>query len=71
MPKRARYDGAYNEVTILWPPGAVNPENTWTVERGHYLPADAPAPLRNELTAGPDWTEVDYTPPGEKKAGDR
>ena len=67
MSKRARFDGPYESVTILWPPGAVNPENTWTVERGHYLPDDAPAKLRDELTAGSDWTEVDYSPPGAKK----
>jgi hypothetical protein len=72
MSKRARYDGPQESAPVHWPPGAVNPEKVWIVERGHYLPDDAPAALRKELTDGPYWTEVDYTPPSTKsKDGER
>jgi hypothetical protein len=67
MSKRARFDGPAEAAPVHWPPGEVYPEKVWTVEKGHYLPDDAPAALRDELTAGPYWTEVDYTPPGKAK----
>jgi hypothetical protein len=63
MSKRARYVGAHEEVRVEWPPGAVNPEKTWVVKHNHWLPDDAPAALRDELTAGPDWSEVEPAKP--------
>jgi hypothetical protein len=59
MSKRARYVGAHEEVRVEWPPGSVNPEKTWVVKHNHWLPDDAPAALRDELTGGPDWSEVE------------
>ena len=63
--KRARYDGPLDKVVVHLPPGVVeggaDDYQTWEVERGHQLPADAPAKLRDELTAGSDWTEVDQS----------
>lgn len=59
--KRARYNGP-QKVVVHWPPGETNVGNpdyqTWEVEPGGLLPADAPAKLRDELAANPDWTEV-------------
>jgi hypothetical protein len=68
--KKARYDGAHEAVVVTWPPGAAYPEQTWLVQRGHQLPQDAPAPLRDELLAGPDWNEVEQPTAKTDKKGD-
>jgi hypothetical protein len=63
MSKRARYDGPYPAVKVTWPPGRTDVGSEdykeWVVEVGHQLPEDAPAKLRDELTATDYWTEVD------------
>jgi len=69
MSKRARWDGP-SAVIVAWPPGAVNPEQTWEVEPGHQLPEDAPAALRDELVSRDQWSEVQYTPSGAAKKDD-
>lgn len=66
MSKRARWDGA-EDVRVFWPAGQIPPEKEWTVKPGAYLPDDAPAALRDELTSRDNWTEVAYTAPGAKK----
>lgn len=63
---RARYVGPFPEVVITWPPGQVVPEKTWNVQQNHWLPDDAPAALRDELLAGPDWSEVEQPASTEK-----
>lgn len=64
--KRARWDGD-EPVRVTWPPGAVFPEQEWVVEPGHWLPDDAPAALRDELTSNPEsrWSEVNQAAPKE------
>jgi hypothetical protein len=59
MSKRARYTGNPPGREIAWPPGAVNPEKTWFVEPGKWLPEDVPAALRDELLQTPDFAEVE------------
>ena len=66
MSRRARYDGPFEEVVVRWPPGETAGQQQWTVKRDGLLDADAPAALRDELTAGPDWTEVEQAS-GKKK----
>lgn len=57
MPKRVRYDGPSTAVDVHLPDGVV------TVERGHLLPAEAPAAIRDELAARGDWSEVQQSTP--------
>lgn len=52
MPKRVRYDGPHTAVDVHLPDGIV------TVERGHLLPTEAPAAIRDEFAARADWSEV-------------
>jgi hypothetical protein len=56
--KRARYDGPYTAVDVHLPDGEIV-----TVERGHQLPAEVPATVRDELLARPDWSEVQQSAP--------
>jgi hypothetical protein len=59
--KRARYDGPWAKTRVSWPPGETAPEYEALVEKGHLLPADAPAKLRDSLVAdNPDWAEVEH-----------
>lgn len=70
MSKRARYDGPYPEVLVKWPPGeTADTEETaeWTVKQGGLLPAEAPAKLRDELTASDYWSEVDQASAAKKE----
>lgn len=60
MAKRARYDGPWAKTRVSWPPGETIPEYEALIEKGHLLPADAPAKLRDSLVAGDDWTEVEH-----------
>lgn len=59
--KRARYVGPFDEVVVAWPPGEPYNQQTVTVKNGHWLPADVPASVRDELLAGPDWSEVEQS----------
>jgi hypothetical protein len=71
MSKRARYTGNPPGRVIAWPPGAVDPEKTWFVEPGKWLPEDMPAALRDELLANnPDVVEVEQHTDTTKK-GDK
>jgi hypothetical protein len=58
MSKRARYDGPFPEVLVDLSEGDVNSTDHVTVERGKLLPDSVPAKIRDELLAGPDWSEV-------------
>lgn len=58
MSRRARYDGPHLEVAVFDPKGTVYDGPIATVERGHLLPAETPAYIRDELLAREDWTEV-------------
>jgi hypothetical protein len=60
MSKRARYVGPHEEVNVSWPPGAVVPEKSWTVQVNSFLPDDAPAALRDEIGKGEDWRLEDH-----------
>jgi hypothetical protein len=69
--KRARYDGPYTEVVVHWPPGETaetEDKQSWTVKQGGLLPAEAPAKLRDELTASEFWSEVDQSSGSQKGA---
>lgn len=71
MSKRARYDGPFDEVVVKWPPGeTAETEETqqWSVKRDGLLPADAPAKLRDELTASDFWTEVEQASGSKEKS---
>lgn len=67
MSKRARYDGPYEAVHVFDSEQDVYAPPVATVKQGSFLPEDVPARIRNELVAGDSWTEVNYTPPGDKK----
>lgn len=70
MPKRARYDGPDLEVAV-YPPGDIYAEPIAIVQKGHMLPADAPAAIRDELLARDNWTEVEQpAPQGQGKKED-
>jgi hypothetical protein len=56
--KRVRYDGAHTEVAVYDPKGTVYDGPVAIVERGHLLPADVAAYIRNDLASREDWTEV-------------
>lgn len=58
MTKRARFDGPEPSVQV-YPAGDVYAQPLATVERGHLLPEDVPAAVRDELLARDNWTEVD------------
>jgi hypothetical protein len=61
--RRARYTGPYEKVDIFdsnAEEGVYAPKLA-TVERGHLLPADVPARIRDELLAGEDWSEVEQS----------
>lgn len=65
--KRARYDGPSLAVEVQIPDVPA-----FAVERGHLLPLDVdgvnvPAKVRDELTARPDWSEVEQNPPSTKR----
>lgn len=70
MPKRARYDGAYEEVAIFDPQADVFSGPVDIVKRGGLLSADVPARIRDDLLAGDDWTEVAGPTPAKDKEGD-
>jgi hypothetical protein len=61
MSKRARYDGPYEEVAVYDSEAGVESRPIDIVKRGGWLSADVPARIRDELTAGPDWTEIQQT----------
>lgn len=70
MSKRARYDGPHEEVAVFDSEAGVYAEPIDIVKRGGLLSADVPARIRNELTAGADWSEVDQADGSTKKKGD-
>lgn len=55
---RARYDGPHEEIAIFDPEADAYQPPVAVVQKGHYLPTDVPARIRDELTAGDYWTEV-------------
>jgi hypothetical protein len=61
MSKRARYDGPHEEVFVFDPEADVYAPPIDRVTRGGLLSADAPARVRDELTKGDDWTEVQHS----------
>jgi hypothetical protein len=67
MTKRARFDGPDPEIQVYDPEGSVYDPPIATVKQGGHLPEDVPARIRQELVARENWTEVNYTPPGDKK----
>lgn len=71
--KRARYTGPFPEVRVTWPPGVVPPDQEWLVQHNHFLPADAPAALRDELlsSSNADWSEVEQATTTSKKDGEK
>lgn len=69
MSKRARYDGPHEEVVVIDSQEGINARPLDVVKRGGLLKADAPARIRDELTSGPDWTEVEHA--DSKKSDDK
>lgn len=69
MSKRARYDGPHESVLVYDSEGSVYDPPIAEVKRGGLLPADAPARVRDDLTSGDDWTEVEHAD-GAKAKGD-
>lgn len=65
--KRARYDGPYEEVAVQDSEAGIYAEG-WIVKRGGFLPADAPARVRDDLLASEEWSEVKQA--DQKKEGD-
>ena len=67
MSKRARYDGAYEEVFVFDSEAGVHAPPIDKVKRGGLLSADVPARIRDELLGREDWNEVkqasESTPP--------
>lgn len=57
MAKRARFDGPEPSLTV-YPPGDPYAQPLAVVEKGHLLPEDVPAAIRDELLARDNWTEV-------------
>lgn len=60
--KRARYDGPSMAVEVQIPDA-----EPVAVQRGHLLPDDVPAKIRDELLERPDWAEVDQKPAAKKE----
>lgn len=58
MSRRAKYVGPHLEVAVYDPKGTVYDGPVATVERGHLLPADVAAYIRDDLLSREDWTEV-------------
>lgn len=60
MTKRARYDGPYEEVAVYDAEheDGVHAGPVAVVQRGHLLPDDVRAPIRDELIKGGYWSEV-------------
>lgn len=69
--KRARYDGPSMAVEVQIPRSGDEAEfysaDSVIVPRGHLLPDDVPAKIRDELLERPDWAEVDQKPPAKKE----
>lgn len=68
--KRARYDGPSEAVEVQIPhdtEGEFYGVESVTVPRGHLLPDDVPAKIRDELLQRPDWAEVDQKPPAKRE----
>lgn len=72
MTKRARYDGPHTEVAVFDPQAedGVFAGPVAIVQKGHWLPDDVPARIRDELLAGEDWSEVNQPDQTAKKADD-
>ena len=62
MAKRARYIGPHESVNVFDPEADVYAAPIDTVVRHGLLSADAPARVRDSLTAGADWNEIDQAP---------
>jgi hypothetical protein len=69
--KRARYDGAYEEVAVYDPQADVYAGPIDIVQRGGLLSADVPARIRDELLDREDWSEVKQATPATAKNDDR
>lgn len=65
MAKRARYDGPH-PLVFVEVEGEPKPI---AVERGHLLPAEVAASVRDSLLEQDDWSSVDQ-PTGPKKDGE-
>lgn len=59
MSKRARYDGAHEEVLVFDSEASIYAPPVDTVKRGGLLSADVPARIRDELLDRDDWTAVE------------
>lgn len=58
MTKRAKYIGPYEEIAVQDSAAGIYSEG-WVVKRGEWLPADAPARVRDELLLDAEaWAEV-------------
>lgn len=75
MTKRARYDGPHEEVIVIDSSADLYEDGgpqRWIVERGHLLPEDVPARIRDELTHkdNPFWSEVNQADQSSAKKAD-
>jgi len=68
--KRARYDGPYEEVAVFDPEAedGVYAGPVAIVKKGHLLPDDVPARIRDEFlkAANPFWSEVNQADQSKK-----
>ena len=70
--KRARYDGPYDEVSVYdnEHEDGVYAGPVAVVQRGHLLPDDVRAPIRDELIKGGYWSEVNQADQSKKSDSD-
>jgi hypothetical protein len=69
MAKRARYDGPSPVVYVDYLDDDNGPQQI-AVERGHLLPAEVPAKVRDSLLEQDTWSSVDQSPAPKKDEGE-
>jgi hypothetical protein len=73
--KRARYDGPHEEVVVIDSEADLYADGgppRWVVQKGHLLPEDAPARIRDEFLHKDNefWSEVNQADQSSAKKAD-